>query len=273
MGRPRTYNLNENYFNIIDNSEKAYILGFIYADGCVYGNYLTIGLSNKDIEILEHIKKCLEYGGKIYNRCDKKTNKSYSILSICSKNIVNSLIDLGVVRNKTYISKELPMYDKKFEWAFLRGFFDGDGSIYINMRKDRAQTIEYTICFSGNLSVLTQLKNILYEYNISSSNIRNRHDTEESCMLEIRGSINIEKMFTLMYDDGFFLKRKKELFDNFNIMLTTLTKRRLSDDTKNEILRLYNLKIRQSEIANILNLPKSSVRGAIQRLKKYGKIK
>lgn len=52
MARPRTYLLNEKYFDIIDSEKKAYILGFIYADGSVCRTTLNISLSEKDIEIL-----------------------------------------------------------------------------------------------------------------------------------------------------------------------------------------------------------------------------
>lgn len=30
------YSFNENYFNEIDCADKAYLLGFICADGCLY---------------------------------------------------------------------------------------------------------------------------------------------------------------------------------------------------------------------------------------------
>jgi DNA-binding MarR family transcriptional regulator len=92
-------------------------------------------------------------------------------------------------------------------------------------------------------------------------------------MLEIRGNNNIEKIYGLMYeDDGFYLKRKKNKFNDFNNMLTTLTKRNLSNKIIDDILEYYNMKIKQSEIANILKIPKSSVRTVIQRLRKNGKI-
>lgn len=47
MGRPRKFNLNENYFKKIDSNNKACVLGFIYADGSVNKNYLSIKLSKK----------------------------------------------------------------------------------------------------------------------------------------------------------------------------------------------------------------------------------
>lgn len=53
------------YFNVIDTEKKAYFLGFIYADGCIYkrqkGNSLEISLNisiqSKDKEILEELEK------------------------------------------------------------------------------------------------------------------------------------------------------------------------------------------------------------------------
>jgi intein/homing endonuclease len=271
MGKPRTYSIDENYFNEINSNNKAYILGFIYADGSVCKNYLSIWLSDKDIEILEFIKLELKYEGKIYVRNNEIKNKKYVGFSVSSKKMVNDLIKLGVVRNKTYLSKELPIYDKKYEAAFLRGFFDGDGSIYLNNNRGYD---EYTICFSGNIRVLGQIKNILIGYDISSCNIRHRHSSDESCMLEIRGNLNIEKIYNLFYNNAdFYLKRKKERFNNFKLMLTKLIKRNLSDEIINNIRISYCSGMKQFQIANDNNMPKSSVRTVIQRLRKYGEVK
>lgn len=270
MGRPWKYSLNENYFENIDSNNKAYVLGFIYADGSVSNRYLSIGLSAKDVEILYFIKNELNYGGEIYNHHKKMNDKEYKIFSVSSKKIVNDLIKLGVIKNKTYLSKELPIYDKKYVGAFLRGLFDGDGSIYCNNR----DLLEYTVAFSGNLSVLTQVKSILTDFNISSSKIRHRHNNDESCMLEIRGNINIEKFYVLLYGNAeFYLKRKKEKFDDFNLMLTSLNRRNLSSDVICEIKSLYVLGMKQFQIANIKKMPKSTIRNVIQRLRKHGEIK
>lgn len=271
MGRPRKYSLDENYFEDIDSNDKAYVLGFIYADGSVYKTYLSIWLAIKDVAILDYIKGKLNYGGIIYNYYDKKKDKKYVGLTVSSKKIVSDLNKLGVINNKTYLSKTLPIYDEKYEKAFLRGFFDGDGSIYSsNSRK----YIEYTVNFSGNKSVLTQLKGILNKYGVTSCKVRHRHSNDESCMLDIRGSKNIEKINNLFYDDyTFSLKRKKNRFNDFMLMLNTLTRRNLSDKIINEIKFLYISGIKQFNIANKMNIPKSSVRTVIQRLRKNEEIK
>ena len=74
MGRPRKYSLNEDYFENINSNNKAYILGFIYADGSIYGNYLSIRVSAKDVEILNYIKFELGYGGNIRDYIIKNNN-------------------------------------------------------------------------------------------------------------------------------------------------------------------------------------------------------
>ena len=72
MARPRTYTLDEKYFDKIDSQNKAYILGFIYADGSINKGCLNITLSNKDVEILEFIKDELKYSGKISIKKNKR---------------------------------------------------------------------------------------------------------------------------------------------------------------------------------------------------------
>jgi hypothetical protein len=268
MGRPRTYSINENYFENIDSNDKSYILGFIYADGSIYKNYLSIKLSKKDIEILEFIKSELNYGGNIRNY--EINNREYVDLTVSSKKIVSDLIKLGVIKNKTYLSKELPLYNKKYEAAFLRGLFDGDGSIYSNNNRGYD---EYTICFSSNISVLNQIKTILNNYEISSSNIRHRHNNDESCMLEIRGNINIEKIYNLFYNTNeFYVKRKRERFNEFILMVNSLTRRNLSIEIINEIKILYLSGMKQVKISKTKNILNSTVRTVIQRLRRYGEI-
>lgn len=62
-----TYFINENIFEKIDTEEKAYWLGFIYADGYVSTNTYAFGieLSIKDIDHLIKFKKFLSWDGEI----------------------------------------------------------------------------------------------------------------------------------------------------------------------------------------------------------------
>lgn len=55
----RKYDLNQEYFDVIDTQNKAYFLGFLYADGNVSksNNAIQIGLESRDLHILESLKK------------------------------------------------------------------------------------------------------------------------------------------------------------------------------------------------------------------------
>ena len=55
----RKYYLNETFFDNIDTQDKAYILGFLYADGCNYMPKQTVSMSlqEADYAILERIRK------------------------------------------------------------------------------------------------------------------------------------------------------------------------------------------------------------------------
>jgi hypothetical protein len=127
-------NFNYNYFNVIDNEEKAYFIGFIAADGCIHksGNKLSFSLNIKDIEILEKFCELTNCGNKISkNRTwDKRTKKYYYSCSLqvtCKKLIENiSKYGLTVSKTKDYIIKNIP---DQYMKDLMRGLIDGDGCI------------------------------------------------------------------------------------------------------------------------------------------------
>jgi hypothetical protein len=262
MARLRFFKLNEKYFENIDTPNKAYVLGFIYADGGVYKNNLSIGLNEKDYEILRFIKNELEYGGSI------KTRNNVCILTITSKKIVNDLKSLGVIENKTYLSKTLPNFDNRLFPHFLRGFFDGDGSIYSNTYKNRRE--EFTISFSSNSFILSEIKEKLNKYNITSCKIRyRRKESIYSGQLEIRGSENIKKMYDLLfYNEYFCLQRKYDRFKKFITSYNSERIKRKNELEIDEIIKLYQQGYRQFEIAKMTNTNFSTIRGIVQKLRK-----
>lgn len=135
----RKFHLNHNFFENIDTEEKAYILGFMAADGNVnpnkYGCELRIVLHPKDVDILEKINASWE---STYPVRDHKlglasgypgSSKLQKKLSICSSKMQIDLAKYGVIPNKT-ASLRFPKLPNELDRHFLRGFLDGDG--YIN---------------------------------------------------------------------------------------------------------------------------------------------
>lgn len=128
----KKYSLNENFFQKIDSEEKAYWLGFLYADGCIgnkHGYTIQLNLSTIDNNHIEKFRKALNYTGKV-----KISKRGDSYLHISSKATVTNLINVGCVPNKTLIlefptEEQLPKHLIKH---FIRGYFDGDGCLHFN---------------------------------------------------------------------------------------------------------------------------------------------
>ena len=115
------------YFKNIDTEEKAYWLGFLYADGSVSSaeDKIELGLAEKDLHQLEKFKESLGLTNKI---CYREATKSYRI-SFRSQSCKQDLIKQGCVPKKSLILKfpteeQVPFYLMKH---FIRGYFDGDG--------------------------------------------------------------------------------------------------------------------------------------------------
>lgn len=126
----RTKKVDENFFEVINTPDKAYILGWIMSDGYVNKYKLTFCI--KDLEILEKIKSLMKSEHKIshaftYDKRTKKTYERYS-LQINSKTLVNSLKKLGIYQAKSF-TVGLPKISKHLYPHLIRGIFDGDGFI------------------------------------------------------------------------------------------------------------------------------------------------
>lgn len=120
----------------------AYVLGFICADGNVSrtsrnGGTLHIGLAKKDKNHLEKLKGLLKTEVPIYE------NKNAVILAICSITIVNSLIELGVMERKSTILKWINNIPDEYINHFIRGYFDGDGTVLVTKNRDTRNKNEY----------------------------------------------------------------------------------------------------------------------------------
>lgn len=119
-------------FEKIDSEEKAYWLGFLYADGCIHqGQYdyrIELGLAEKDYE---HLVKFKNFIGKDNKIAYREKTKSYRYC-FRDKKVHSDLIQLGCIPNKSLILQfptENQVEDIYLK-DFLRGYFDGDGSVW-----------------------------------------------------------------------------------------------------------------------------------------------
>ncbi|WP_300209039.1 FAD-dependent thymidylate synthase [Bacteroides sp.] len=155
------------YFSSIDTPEKAYLLGFIYADGSIRNTLDQLMISQKE-----------ENQWFLLNMLRDFIQPDAKSLQVAGKEFVAHLIDKGVVPNKTYdISQENTekLWESIYEYRydFLRGFLDGDGNIRWFYQKETSNTQSCNITFSStNLLLLKKIVTMLEnEYNYSP-NIR-----------------------------------------------------------------------------------------------------
>lgn len=123
--------INENYFENIDTNEKAYWLGFLYADGYI-GNInekLQICLSIKDELHLDKFINCIEdeLSKKRYYGPYKTSGKQVHWYTR-NKKIINDLINLGCTNKKSHNIRFPKLNSQDLNCAFLLGYFDGDGT-------------------------------------------------------------------------------------------------------------------------------------------------
>jgi DNA-binding transcriptional regulator WhiA len=205
------FDFNRRIFENIDNEKKAYWLGFIYADGSVYkskdniSHHLTIKLSSKDSNHLHKFKKDFNLPQEIKLRKENGFSGGFESarIRLVSKDLVNDLICHGCVPNKTFVL-QFPKIDKTLFNHFIRGYFDGDGSISITNKQKQ-------ITILGNYDFLFKLQEILIENcGINKTKLSKR---EKIYYLHYGGNLSIKKIGEFLYDDSTtYMGRKYELF-------------------------------------------------------------
>lgn len=132
---------NIHYFDTIDSYAKAYIVGFIAADGALVRTRttttLTITLKYEDKAVLEFIKSEIGNEHKLQeiirpSSFDSSKNIHHIRYTISDRNITKALNKLGITSNKSLsmgnIIKNIPY---EYRDAFIIGYFDGDGSVTV----------------------------------------------------------------------------------------------------------------------------------------------
>lgn len=247
----RKYFVNGSYFKNINTPDKAYILGFIYADGSIRKYDLRITVNKKDVDILEYIKKKLNSEHPIKTIREKYVNISFS-----NKELYFDLQKQNIIENKTYDSKIIP-YNGKFFSHFIRGFFDGDGCITNNKKL----ISDSNVTFAGNYNFLNELNKFFTKSLKINSRLRQGTSKymkmPECCWrLEIKGSVQLRKLYEFMYNnDCFSFERKKNKFKNIiECSNNTFKKFFKYNGVGINIKKLYEKGFKIADIAKELNI-------------------
>lgn len=247
------YEIDDTFFEKVDNEEKAYWLGWMYADGCVYENkkgcYFHLTLHNKDKYILENFKKSLKTNRPIHHQ----SKKNHDGLFVWNKKMYNDLVRLGCTRRKS-LTLEFPKNDivpKHLIRHFIRGYFDGDGCATFNRKNSR-----FEAKIISSISFLNGYQMVLKELGINKFYMHKRRKSKKGELeygtIGVGSYKNIKLFYDFLYKDIFFcLERKKQVFENFfgykYDIFNGISNKRIYNkveliNNKDEIIVLHNVK-------------------------------
>lgn len=200
----------------------AYVFGYFVADGCISISKnrkrpFTFNITSIDKAHLKNIKNALGSNYKISEKSSGNGNPAFQ-LQIRNEVIAKDLINLGVTPRKTYNLNSVKVPDQYFS-DFVRGFFDGDGTVYIhNVNKVPQIKVGFVSVAFSFLEDFNQ--NLCRALNIPAKNIHidNKKDAMRMQSYSIVFYIDdCEKFYKFIYGDDptLFLPRKKKVFERW----------------------------------------------------------
>jgi hypothetical protein len=210
-----TRTINEEFFSKIDSEEKAYFLGFLYADGSITHNSFKLTLHPQDQEILIKFKQSVNSSHKII-----LDRNFYPRFSITNKRMYEDLIKLGCGHKKSLTLKfpNEQQVPSNLLNHFIRGFFDGDGSVNFTVNKKYGY-IQWIVTFTSSIEFNLDLQRKFSDHidsKFSELKLYKEKDNDKVCYFQVGGTneSRIKNIYEFLYKDSLiFLNRKKAKFE------------------------------------------------------------
>ena len=251
----RKYSYDKNFFQTWSR-DLSYVLGFTFADGNIYKTSLSYSISQKDIDILKYIKKCLKTNApiEVFERKNRKNRSTYKVcrIRISSIDLTRLLFNkYNLEPNKTQTASVIFNIPEKLKGDFIRGFFDGDGWVY-----NRRNGVESGFCTASE-QLIKNLHNLCGNIGrLRTRNVKGRKLAKIPLYSIELGTSDSIKLRDLMYqNEPFCLQRKKNRFWNFYIPSKRWWTKKQIDYLKNNYnssLKQLSKKIHKSQ-GSILN--------------------
>ena len=204
----RKYFHNESFFEEIDCENKAYWLGFMFADGYIinkedkYGqDAFGITLAEDSLDILEKFKKDIGASNPI-NWDNSKKGQRQCKINLTSQKTVNDLINKGCLKQKSLILKPPIGVPKELIPHFIRGFFDGDGSL-IKYEKNQTSTV-YQVNITSTYEMIKWIQDVFQMGQIFPEKRR-----EKTWYYTLGGNRQVIKFYHILYDEATIWMDKK----------------------------------------------------------------
>ncbi len=237
MARYVKYWYYHKYFEKVDSHEKAYVLGFLAADGCNAPNRgaFSMTLHERDREILEKINR--EFSpNKPLAPVKVKGVQSFWSCRVSNKKMSKDLEKLGIVQAKTFKLKVEDWMTGEYANSAILGLMDGDGSFYYRERFPKGRnrtTLEktWTFSFIGLRPLCEMMQKIFKEQlgihgNVAPHTKYKNNLEKPLCTIRVHGNGQNKILMDWLYKDSkLFMKRKH---DNYLNMLEFIRTKRVN---------------------------------------------
>ena len=227
------YEINENYFSEW-SSGMAWVLGLLFTDGNLSKG--RVAITSVDIELLEKIKKLLNSSYPIVKRTQSYDKSKHIYEFGFSREKMTTDLDGLKLSERKSLYMKFPNIPEEYMRHFIRGCWDGDGSVYIAGGRMEASYV------SGSEKFVERLVQELYRAEIYISGRKRRRLNKESeeyklwskypngrfpltihkdwtaknaYYIKIQTKEKVEKLFHYFYDgvdESVYLARKYNVF-------------------------------------------------------------
>ena len=208
----RLYTINHEAFDVI-TPESAYWWGFIYADGSINRHKsLNVGLRHTDVDHVVALNEFLQSDApvKIKDRWLKPHKGAY--LHVTSQHMGARLEELGVLAHRPSFPLVVKHLPPKLISHWLRGLFDGDGSVRSNVSQKSPPGLGF--CGAKEMMVFTRA----YIAKNASTNPKLKiyqHPTG-LCYLRYTGRRQCIRIANVLYEGAtIWLKRKRDVIESW----------------------------------------------------------
>lgn len=214
----RKHQIDLNYFKEINTEAKAYFLGLIAADGYVNNTGLYLTLKKSDKHILETFIKELQTDLNVI----KPFGDDYYKINIHSVNFAQDLHNQGIMQAKSKILKS-PSLPNKLIPHYIRGYFDGNGSIWYDKNVNN-----YRVQFVGAKDVINYIQKFF------GTNLKIRNATKDGAVTRygFSGNRQIMKLLSKIYNSSSSELRLEKKYKKY---LDCVELNKYKDKHRNEI--------------------------------------
>ena len=205
----------------------AYVLGVLYTDGTINPGRIRepwraksastvplISFAQKEPELLEKIRNLMDCDAKLYFSKERiygkiKAGALYQF-NISNEKLYDDIVNLGLTPNKS-LTMQFPNMPNEFVRHFIRGCWDGDGSVYI----DKSSGKIGASFVSGSLEFVETMVMNLVNAGLPGRTIHRHKHTKTSCYFRFTGSQVPMLYHYYLYDnvpETQYLERKFNLF-------------------------------------------------------------